>query len=273
MDVDRALADLKDDADAPLDVAELALHLARDEYADLDVEACLSEMAGMAHEAKDFMRGSLESKVHGLCRYLFHEMGFHGNVQEYYDPRNSYLNQVLDRKTGIPITLTVLAMAVAKRAGLEVAGIGLPGHFVARATANGSQVIFDPFHGGRPLTAQDCENLVQQTTGTAFKANAENLPSLPLRLLVLRMLMNLKAVYLQAGDFARAARTMERLRQLDPDDVWLRRDLGVSLVHAAQPGKAIEHLEAYLRALPEKADTVAVRAFLDRALTEVGRWN
>jgi regulator of sirC expression with transglutaminase-like and TPR domain len=273
MNVDRALAELKHDADAPLDVAELALHLARDEYPNLDVEAYLSELAGMAHEAKALMRGSLESKVHGLCRYLFHEMGFHGNVHEYYDPRNSYLNQVLDRKTGIPISLTVLAMAVAQRAGLHVTGIGLPGHFVARATANGSEVIFDPFHGGRQLTAQDCENLVQQTTGTPFSAGTENLRPLPLRLLVIRMLTNLKAVYLHSKDFVRAVRTMERLRQLDPEDVWLRRDLGVCLVHAGQPGKAIEHLEAYLRAEPEKSDMPEVRAFLDRALTEVGRWN
>jgi regulator of sirC expression with transglutaminase-like and TPR domain len=87
------------------------------------------------------------------------------------------------------------------------------------------------------------------------------------------MLMNLKAVYLQAGDFVRGVRTMGRLRQLDLNDIWLRRDLGVSLVHAGQPGKAIEHLEAYLREPPEKSDSAAVRAFLDRALSEVGRWN
>src|SRR5438034_4900818 len=101
MDVDAALTLLARDPAAPLDLAELALELARDEYSDLDVEAYLSELDGMAHEAKTYLRGSLEARVTGLCRYLFHEMGFRGNRQEYNDPHNSYLNQVLDRRTGI----------------------------------------------------------------------------------------------------------------------------------------------------------------------------
>ena len=116
MNLDAALALLARDAATPLDLAELALLLAREEYPDLDVEAYLSELNGMAHEARTYLRGPLPARVHGLCRYLFHEMGFRGNVQEYYDPRNSYLNQVLDRRTGIPITLSALAMTIAARA-------------------------------------------------------------------------------------------------------------------------------------------------------------
>src|SRR5438270_3859633 len=136
MELDQALDQLAHDATAPLDVAELALCLARDEYANLDVEAYLSELTGMAHEAKNYLGGSIEARVFGLCRYLFHEMGFRGNVQDYYDPRNSYLNEVLDRRTGLPITLAVVAMAIGRRAGLQIAGIGLPGHFVAMASAD-----------------------------------------------------------------------------------------------------------------------------------------
>src|SRR5207248_8045816 len=158
MDLDVALAQLAHNTVAPLDMAELALRLACDEYANLDVEAYLSELTGMAHEAKTYLRGSLEARVFGLCRYLFHEMGFRGNVQDYYDPRNSYLNEVLDRRTGLPITLSVLAMAIGRRAGLLIAGIGLPGHFVALAEADGEGFLFDPFHGGRQVTPTDCEN-------------------------------------------------------------------------------------------------------------------
>src|SRR4051794_36204206 len=112
MDLDATLAALALDPTAATDVAEVALHLARDEYPDLDVDAALSELAGMAHEARAYVRGDLEGRLTGLCRYLFHEMGFRGNAQDYYDPRNSYLNQVLDRRTGLPITLTLVAMAV-----------------------------------------------------------------------------------------------------------------------------------------------------------------
>src|SRR5262245_62176574 len=192
MDLNAALARLAQDLTAPLDVAELALRLARDEYPDLDVEAYLSELAGMAHEARALVRGSLETRVLGLCRYLFHDMGFRGNVQEYYDPRNSYLNQVLDRRTGIPITLSIVAMAVGARAGLPLVGVGLPGHFVVKAVAGAREVLFDPFHGGRLLTPTDCEHLVQQVTGLAFEATPAALAPLPLGLILMRLLNNLK---------------------------------------------------------------------------------
>src|SRR5712692_3228647 len=152
MNLESALSQLARDPVAPLDLAELALQLARDEYPELDVEAYLSQLAGMAHEARQYLRGSLDVRVSGLCRYLFHDLGFRGNTQSYYEPRNSYLNEVLDRRTGLPILLATVAMAVGERAGLHVVGVGLPGHFVAKAIENGREVLFDPFHGGRPLS-------------------------------------------------------------------------------------------------------------------------
>jgi regulator of sirC expression with transglutaminase-like and TPR domain len=273
MNLDEALTILAADPAAPFDLAEVALHLAHDEYADLDVAAYLSELAGMAHEARPYLRGDLEAQVAGLCRYLFHEMGFRGNTREYYDPRNSYLNQVLDRRTGLPISLTAVAMAVGNRAGLSIGGIGLPGHFIARAEAEGEQVLFDPFHGGRRLTPVDCENLVRQVTGMEFSATPENLQPVPLGLIVLRMLNNLKGTYLREADFERAARILERLRQLSPDDPVQRRDLGVVLLRAGQPGQAIEHLVAYLQVSEAAKDADTVRQLLAQARGEVARWN
>src|SRR5262245_6999856 len=128
MDLDAALTLLSREPEAPLDLAELALWLARDEYPDLDVEGYLAELAAMAREARTYLRGDLAARVAGLCRYLFHELGFRGNTREYYDARNSYLNQVFDRRTGIPISLSAVTMAIGGRAGLAVAGVGLPGH-------------------------------------------------------------------------------------------------------------------------------------------------
>src|SRR5262245_16704857 len=145
MNLDATLHRLSHQGDAPLDIAELALQLARDEFPTLDVDAYLAELNGMAREAKRYVRGDLSARVHGLCRYLFHDMGFHGNKKEYYDPRNSYFNQVLDRRTGIPITLSALVMALGARVGLEIEGIGLPGHFVAKAVDDGEQVVFVHF--------------------------------------------------------------------------------------------------------------------------------
>jgi regulator of sirC expression with transglutaminase-like and TPR domain len=273
MNLDMALTLLARDPSAPLDLADVALALARDEYPQLDVEAYLSELDGMAHEVQGYLRGGLEVRVKGLCRYLFHEMGFRGNQTDYYDARNSYLNEVLDRHTGIPLTLSLVAMAVGNRAGLDVAGVALPGHFVAKAVSDGQEVVFDPFHGGRMLTAEDCEMLVEKATGEPFEATTEALAAASAGLIVLRLLTNLKGVYLRQGDFARAARTVERMRQLSPDDPVQRRDLGAILVRAGQPGRAIDHLRAYLAVLPDADDTTVVRQVLDQAEGAVARWN
>src|SRR5438045_1809232 len=136
MDLNAELDRLAEDPRHPCDLAELALHLAADEYPELDVSAYLAKLETLAGEAKAELRGDLAERVAGLCRFLFEERGFRGNEQHYYDPRNSYLNEVIDRGQGIPITLSVLTMAVGERAGLAVAGVGLPGHFVVKAVGD-----------------------------------------------------------------------------------------------------------------------------------------
>ncbi len=273
MEVDRALSQLSEDPNPPLDLAELALWLARDEYPSLDVEAYLSELAGIAHEAKNYMRGRLECRVSGLCRYLFHDMGFRGNTREYYDPFNSYLNQVLDRRTGIPISLSLVAMAVGCRAGLHIEGIGLPGHFVVKASEDEREIVFDPFHGGRQLTLTDCENLVHQATGMSFQAREHHLAAASLRSIVVRMMTNLKGIYMRQEDFCRAARVIGRLQQITPEDVEQRRDLGLCLLQAGQPGPAIDHLSAYLAAVPDSCDAESTQQWLNQAWKDVGTWN
>jgi regulator of sirC expression with transglutaminase-like and TPR domain len=273
MDLNAALSLLAGDPRAPLDLAEVALQLARDEYPDLDVEAYLHEIAGMAHEARALLHGDLEARVRGLCRYLFHDMGFRGNTQAYYDARNSYFNDVLDRRTGIPITLSAVAMAVGGRAGLNLAGVGLPGHFVVKAVEGGDEVLFDPFHGGRRLTPGECETLVEQVTGVPFTANAETLREVPLGVMVVRMLTNLKGVYLREGDFGRAVRVIERLRQPVPGDALQERDLGAALFQAERHGQAIGPLSAYLRLVPQAQDRDQVLKLIALAKAQVARWN
>jgi regulator of sirC expression with transglutaminase-like and TPR domain len=273
MDLDLALSLLSHTPDAPLDLAELGLLLARDEYSSLDVEAYLSELDGMAHEARGHLRGSLTQRVKGLCRYLFHDMGFRGNQQDYYNAHNSYLNEVIDRRLGIPITLSAVAIAVGRRAGLDVSGVGLPGHFVAKASSEGEEVLFDPFHGGRLLSPEKCQRLVEQVTGMPFEVNDEALRAVPMGVIVHRMLNNLKGVYLRNGDYPRAARIIERLRQLSPHDPLQSRDLGATLLQAGQAGRAIDHLQAYLRASPQAGDADTVKQLLMQARASVARWN
>jgi regulator of sirC expression with transglutaminase-like and TPR domain len=273
MDLNAALTQLADDPCAPLDLAELALELARDEYPGVDIEAYLNELGGMAHEARALLHGDLEGRVHGLCRYLFHDMGFRGNTQAYYDARNSYFNDVLDRRTGIPITLSAVAMAVGARAGLNVVGVGLPGHFVVKAVEGDEEVLFDPYHGGRRLSPGECETLVEQVTGAPFTADGETLQAVPLGVMVVRMLTNLKGVYLRDGDFRRAVRIIERLRQLVPYDALQERDLGAALFQAGRHGSALGPLSAYLRRVPEAQDRDQVSQLIELAKGQVARWN
>src|SRR5207245_3256487 len=141
--------------------AEVALLLARDEYPEIDVEDTLAELDAMAHDLRPQLQGSLAARVATLSRYLFHELGFHGNTDNYYDPRNSYFNEVLERRTGLPITLSLVVMAVGERAGLSVQGVALPGHFIVKAVEDEEEVLLDPFHEGQMLTPAVCERLSQ----------------------------------------------------------------------------------------------------------------
>src|SRR5262249_12346225 len=152
-----------------------------------------------------------------------------------YDAKNSYLNDVLDRRTGLPITLSIVAMAVGRRAGMDVQGVGLPGHFITKAIGAGRTIFFDPFHGGRRLTAEECGQLVEQVTGKPFRATPEALEVAPLGWIIVRLLTNLKGVYLKTEDYARLIRITERLRQLVPEDATQRRDLGATFLQAGQP--------------------------------------
>jgi regulator of sirC expression with transglutaminase-like and TPR domain len=273
MDLDDALKMLSCTPQAPLDVAEIALRLARDEFPKLDVDAHLGELNSMAHEARRYMKGGLGAKVAGLCRYLFHDMGFHGNIKDYYDPGNSYFNLVLERRTGIPITLSALTMTVGRRAGLHVDGVGLPGHFIVKAVEGHEEILIDPFHGGRVLTATDCENLVRQVTGVVFEVSSLALEAMPAGLMVQRILGNLKAIYLKSEDFARCLDVMQRLFQLNPRDAVLRRDMGTTLARLGEPGKAINHLRFYLQQAFEAEDKDDIEKILKRVQGRVAQWN
>ena len=204
MTLDDILIHLSRDANADLDVAEIALLLAKDEYPHLDVEAYLDQFRDLARDARSHVGGNPLEQVQGLCRYLFHEIGLHGNAKDYYDPRNSYLNDVLDRLTGIPIALSAVTIAVGRRLGLPLAGLGLPGHFVVQSVGADPPCIVDPFHGGRLLSVEQCRALVARVAGLDLPLSASDLQPMPLALVVQRMLNNLRGIYLPCSQFEAA---------------------------------------------------------------------
>jgi len=258
---------------ADLDIAEIGLWIARDVYPDLDIPIYLSRLDDLADQLRPKLFGSFRSRIATFAEFLFVEQGFTGNVAEYYDPRNSCLNEVLDRKLGIPISLSVLAMAVGERVGLPIQGIGLPGHFVCMARQGSDTVFIDPYHEGRLLGFADCERLVQQVTGMRIVVDDETVEPIALSRIVLRMMSNLKAIYLQTDQFALGAQISERLARLVPDDLTQLRDMGVLWVNAGQLGKAISPLERYLREEPDADDHDTVKRILQDARTRLSEWN
>jgi regulator of sirC expression with transglutaminase-like and TPR domain len=190
---------------------------------------------------------------------LFDEGGFRGNEDHYYDPRNSFLNEVLDRRLGIPITLSVLFLAVARRLGLRAEGVALPGHFLVRADAAGRELFVDPYRRGAVLTAEDCAQLWRgQGQGrTAFDARWLE-PAAPRQILA-RMLHNLKRIYGETGDDVRALWVVDRLLLLSPGDPEERRDRGLLAARLGGTGAAIADLEAYLAASRDADDAADIR--------------
>src|SRR5262245_57143888 len=160
MKLSSALAALAANPHAPTDLARVALLIARDAYSQMNPRAYLRIIDRLADQLRPRIKGSLAARTAELSTFLFEECGFAGNTEHYYDPRNSYLNKVIDRQVGLPIALSVLSVAVGTRAGLNVVGVGLPGHFVAKAVDGDEELLFDPFNGGQFLDTEACEALI-----------------------------------------------------------------------------------------------------------------
>ncbi|MBX6314465.1 MAG: transglutaminase family protein [Isosphaeraceae bacterium] len=261
--------------DPAADLTRIALEIARDAYPDLDTARYLRLLDGLAERVCDRCPEGAEARqILGQINWvLFIEEAFRGNAEDYYDPRNSYLNEVLDRKLGIPITLSVLYLAVAERIGLEMAGVNLPAHFLIRTGRGGRAIFVDPFHGGTLLDRRGCERRIEEVTGQAIALSDEQLAPCPMTAIVARMLRNLKAIYLREGDFAAALPVQRRLVALEGNDPRERRDLGVSCLQADRPGEAVSHLQTYLQARPQAEDAEAIAVLLSRAWREWAQRN
>jgi regulator of sirC expression with transglutaminase-like and TPR domain len=203
---------------------------------------------------------------------LFVEERFRGNEDEYYDPRNSYLDQVLFRKLGIPISLSILYLAVAERIGLAMSGVNLPAHFVVRTGLGSSTLFVDPFHAGALMDRQGCERRVAELTGQNVALPDSAFAACDAATLVTRMLRNLKASYLRESDFSAVLPVLRRLSALTNDPAE-RRDLGMACLQAEKPGEAIDHLSHYLNVRPRADDAEDVTAMLRVARSGVATRN
>lgn len=258
----------------PVDIVEASLVVASGEYPGLDVDHHRRRIDALGDTAAKRVEGIENpfARLDALRVYLFEEQGFRGNASEYYDPRNSYLNEVLDRRSGIPLTLSIVTMEVAGRCGFSARGVGLPGHFVLRLDSGHRSVLIDPFSGGGVITEDDCRDLVTQATGKPDLFRSELLEGVSTESMLARLLANLKQIYLAREDHVRALGIVEMLRVVRPDDASELRDRGFLMARLGHPGTALEDLEAYLELAPAAADAAAVRSrlgWLRRRVTEV----
>ena len=244
-----------------IDLAEAALLIAAEEYPDLDMAAYLTLLARMGEELRRRTRDvrSAASALETLNHYLFDELGFAGNLEEYYDPRNSYLNEVLDRRTGIPISLSTVYMAVARHGGLPISGVGFPGHFLVKVASGEEEIVLDPFNRGAILTEADCQKLLDQATAGRARFSRELLRAAGTKAILARMLANLKGVYSATRQYAKALSCVERILLLTPDSVREIRDRGLLLAQMQRTEEAIRELTRYLKLTPAPEDADRVK--------------
>ena len=227
-----------------------ALYLAGEEYPEIDVTSNLAELDAFA--AQISLRVSYDTAptdlAHAIAGYLFDEVGFHGNSDEYYNPDNSFLNRVLETRTGIPITLSLVFLEVGRRLGLRCSGVGLPGHFIVGLDGLGEYL--DPFNAGVTLSTGDCRNLVQKISGGRLEWTDAFLKPCGNHDILFRMLNNLKSVYMQNERYAKAIGVIQRMAIISPGLPSLYQEQAWCHAQQQEYRLAIETLEAYL----EKAD-------------------
>lgn len=217
----------------------------------MDIDAYLGLLDEFARAAASRLSGmtTAEDQVEALNQFLFVDHGFNGNRVNYYDPANSYLNHVLDRRTGIPITLALVYTEVGQRLGIPVFGVAFPGHFLVKHVGGDEEILIDPFFGAR-LTTHQCEERLRAIYGPAARLEPELLrPAAPKEVL-LRILRNLKNVYVQREDWIRTLACLERILLIYPDSPAELRDRGLTFYRLECFGPALRDLERYLEAAP-----------------------
>lgn len=257
----RRFAELALGPEEAIDLAEGALLIAVEEQAGLDPSVYLEHLANMGREAAARLGGDRDPyhAIAVLNRYLFEELGFHGNEEDYYDPRNSYLDQVLERRTGLPVTLSLVYMEVARHIGLPLVGIGFPAHFLVKYQGHEGDILLDPFHQGRVVTEEECEVLLRNVYGPRARFSREMLAPIGPKAILARILKNLEGIYLRARDYERAYAAVERILLLQPEAPEETRDQGLIAFRLGRLPEARRALWRYLQMRPNARDAEEVR--------------
>jgi regulator of sirC expression with transglutaminase-like and TPR domain len=253
-----------------VELVRLLLEFAADLAPDLDADACLAEVARLAGRVARRLRGqpiqaaTLADCLRAASEVLYVEEGFHGNREDYYDPRNSQFHEVLHRRCGIPITLAVLYCAVTRPAGLPVFGVATPGHFMVGCCLDDAELYVDPYAEGELLDRHSCRERVEQVLGRGGVVQDEHFRPATPRDIAARVLRNLKASYVMRNGWPEALLVQERLSQLLHEERTEQRDLGLLCLRNGQPQRALRLLTAYTADCDE-AEALALEPYLRSA--------
>lgn len=254
-----------------INVPRAALQLARAiAYPDLNVANYMSRLHELSEEGADAIDESLPvaMQVDQLSEFLFVRSGFGANHGNYQDPLNSFLNEVLDRRVGIPITLSILYIDIATRLGIPAYGIGLPGHFIVGIHDKEADIWVDPFHGGRVLHLADCVDMIRLSTGYEGPLEAAWFEPASAHQILARMLGNLRASYVGSNAWMQAIAVIQLLRQVQPAEAEHLRDLGLVYYHKRNLPQAAHYLNSYLQRNPNAGDAHVIREGIKHILDE-----
>jgi regulator of sirC expression with transglutaminase-like and TPR domain len=240
-----------------------------------DVARCRALLYELGLEARARVEQKRSESLKALNDFVFGELGFAGNEQDYYDPRNSLLHHVLERRMGIPITLSIVYIDLGRRAGLHVEGVGLPGHFIVRVredVRSERATLVDPFHA-TTLDKDDCQQRLDQMYAGQVPLTDEHLRAATTREILVRLLRNLKTIYAQTHLYRHAVSIVERILMLAPQAIEERRDRGMLLAQLNTFHEAIADIEAYLKLAPRASDTEQVREQLKKMQVRLATLN
>ena len=242
--------------DSAIPLAEAALILACEEYPQLEISPYLDLLDHIADVAQQKLASSDSpvARIEKINAVLFETFGFRGATEDYYDPRNSFLNDVLDRRIGIPITLSAVYMEVSRRLNFPIVGVGLPGHFIVKYSDRREEFFLDPFNRGEILSRDDCRNRIYERYGDSVEFHDRLLGRVTHRQILWRMLNNLKEIYLRAHAFDKGLAIVDMMLMVDAEEIPQFRDRGLLRLQLRQFGGAIRDLEHYVRHLPGAPD-------------------
>jgi regulator of sirC expression with transglutaminase-like and TPR domain len=249
-----------------INLAKACLYFSQIKYPEIRVREYLSKLDKMAWEAKKYLpKNNYPLKIiQGINTYLFQELGLQGNQDNYYDPRNSFLNEVINRKRGIPITLSVVYLEIAKRLKFPMVGIGMPGHFIIRPEFQDAGIFVDVYNRGDILFEQDCYDKIRQLYPEENEIDPNVLAPVNNKQILARILTNLKYIYLNNDQLSQALMIIEGLIILYPNNISERRDRGLLCYSLQQWEQAIADLELYLKMSPNAEDRLAIQQLLDK---------